>query len=325
MPRPIMLGIVGDSGSGKTTITRGLVRVLGEDQVTAFCTDDYHRYDRKQRAERNITPLHPDCNYLDILAQHLAPPAEQRGDHEAGLPAHRRHVRPARVLRPEALRRHRGPARASTRRSCARCSTCASTSTRPRSSAATGRCSATARAAGTRPTRCSRELDRREPDSEAFIRPQRHHADIVVAFQPGADGRPGAPRREADAARLAHASRPERRRRRRRPRTGSSSPSARARRSSASRAGSPPERAVAARGGDLGEDALRAPPAPAGARRVHDRHRAPPLRLARARPAPDPVPRADRAAPSSRSAPARPADFDPAALEELLSSADPAS
>ncbi len=28
------------------------------------------------------------------------------------------------------------------------------------------------------------ELDRREPDSEAFIRPQRHHADIVVSFQP---------------------------------------------------------------------------------------------------------------------------------------------
>ena len=71
MPRPIMLGIVGDSGSGKTTVTRGLVRVLGDDQVTHFCTDDYHCYDRKQRAERNITPLHPDCNHLDILAQHL--------------------------------------------------------------------------------------------------------------------------------------------------------------------------------------------------------------------------------------------------------------
>ena len=71
MPRPVMLGIVGDSGSGKTTITRGLVRVLGADQITHFCTDDYHRYDRRQRAERNITPLHPDCNHLDILAQHL--------------------------------------------------------------------------------------------------------------------------------------------------------------------------------------------------------------------------------------------------------------
>jgi phosphoribulokinase len=29
------------------------------------------------------------------------------------------------------------------------------------------------------------ELDRREPDSEAFIRPQRERADIVVSFQPG--------------------------------------------------------------------------------------------------------------------------------------------
>ena len=64
-----MLGIVGDSGSGKTTITRGIVRVIGEDQITAFCTDDYHRYDRKQRAERNITPLHPDCNHLASLAR----------------------------------------------------------------------------------------------------------------------------------------------------------------------------------------------------------------------------------------------------------------
>ena len=71
MPRPVMLGIVGDSGSGKTTITRGLVRVLGEDQVTHFCTDDYHRYGRRQRSERNITPLDPECNHLDILLQHL--------------------------------------------------------------------------------------------------------------------------------------------------------------------------------------------------------------------------------------------------------------
>jgi phosphoribulokinase len=29
------------------------------------------------------------------------------------------------------------------------------------------------------------ELDRREPDSEAFIRPQRRYADIVVSFVPG--------------------------------------------------------------------------------------------------------------------------------------------
>ncbi|MGI8507571.1 MAG: phosphoribulokinase, partial [Solirubrobacteraceae bacterium] len=70
--RPVILGVVGDSAAGKTTLTRGLVRVLGEEHVAHICTDDYHRYDRRQRAEFGITPLHPDCNYLDIIAQHLA-------------------------------------------------------------------------------------------------------------------------------------------------------------------------------------------------------------------------------------------------------------
>ena len=72
MGRSIMLGVVGDSAAGKTTLTRGLVRVLGDDSVTHICVDDYHRYDRRQRAERNITPLHPDCNYMDIMGQHLS-------------------------------------------------------------------------------------------------------------------------------------------------------------------------------------------------------------------------------------------------------------
>src|SRR5262249_35169753 len=70
--RSIILGVVGDSAAGKTTLTRGLVRVLGEDTVTHVCVDDYPRYDRRQRAERNITPLPPDCNYMDIMAQQMA-------------------------------------------------------------------------------------------------------------------------------------------------------------------------------------------------------------------------------------------------------------
>jgi phosphoribulokinase len=69
--RPILIGIVGDSAAGKTTLTRGISQILGEDSVTAICTDDYHRYDRKQRAEMGISALHPDCNYLDIIQQHL--------------------------------------------------------------------------------------------------------------------------------------------------------------------------------------------------------------------------------------------------------------
>jgi len=33
--------------------------------------DDYHSLDRKARKERNITPLHPEANHLELLADHL--------------------------------------------------------------------------------------------------------------------------------------------------------------------------------------------------------------------------------------------------------------
>ena len=70
--RPIILGIVGDSAAGKPTLTRGIAQILGEEKVTIICTDDYHKYDRQQRKDRSISALHPDCNYLDVIQQHLS-------------------------------------------------------------------------------------------------------------------------------------------------------------------------------------------------------------------------------------------------------------
>ena len=161
------------------------MRVLGEDKVTHVCTDDYHRYDRKQRAELGITPLHPDCNYIDVMAQHLAPPARRRGDPEARLPARGRHLRRRRstssphdftvvegllgyhtqamrdcydvrvfLAPPEELRR-----KWKVQRDCSR--------------------------RGYTTDEVLAELDRREPDSAAFIRPQERHADMVVSFMRG--------------------------------------------------------------------------------------------------------------------------------------------
>ncbi|HEY7561122.1 MAG TPA: phosphoribulokinase [Gaiellaceae bacterium] len=182
MPRPIILGVVGDSAAGKTTITRGLVRALGDDAVNHICTDDYHRFDRKQRAERGITPLHPDCNYVDVMSQDLAhiragepilKPVYRHTDGTFGAPIyivpaqfaviegllgyHTEELRRTYDVRvflapPEELRRKWKVGRDCSRR-------------------------------GYTTDEVLSELDRREPDSEAYIRPQQSYADIVVSFR----------------------------------------------------------------------------------------------------------------------------------------------
>src|SRR5262249_28187947 len=69
--RPVMLAIAGDSAAGKTTLTKGLVDALGAHRITSLCVDDYHRYDRQERKKLPFTELHPDCNYVQIMEQHL--------------------------------------------------------------------------------------------------------------------------------------------------------------------------------------------------------------------------------------------------------------
>jgi len=185
--RSIILGVVGDSAAGKTTLTRGLVRVLGEDNVTHVCVDDYHKYDRRQRAERNITPLNPECNHMDIMAQQLAhmraaePFLKPVYQHKDGTFGPLVRVDPKRfsvvegllgyyteelrrlfdvriyLAPPEELRR-----KWKVQRDCSR--------------------------RGYTTDQVLSELDRRESDSEAFIRPQQKCADIVVSFLPNASG-----------------------------------------------------------------------------------------------------------------------------------------
>ncbi len=72
LDRPIILGVVGDSATGKTTLSNGIAEILGVDRMLVLCTDDYHMYSRAQRAEKGISALDPEGNYLDILEQDLA-------------------------------------------------------------------------------------------------------------------------------------------------------------------------------------------------------------------------------------------------------------
>jgi len=66
-----VIGVAGDSGSGKTTFTRAIREIFGADLVATITLDDYHRYDRKERKNLGITPLVPEANNLDLLADQI--------------------------------------------------------------------------------------------------------------------------------------------------------------------------------------------------------------------------------------------------------------
>jgi phosphoribulokinase len=165
--RPIMVAIAGDSASGKTTLTQGIVEALGS----------------VERKGMPFTPLHPACNYVDVMEQHLQllalgqPILKPVYNHGTGtldrpvlvepsefviaeglLPLHTRLSRACFDVTvyldpPEAIRRRWKVKRDVSKR-------------------------------GYSEDEVASELARREPESAAYIRPQRAHADIVVRFGP---------------------------------------------------------------------------------------------------------------------------------------------
>lgn len=181
--RPVMLAIAGDGAAGKSTLTDGLVRALGPDRSIAVCVDDYHRYDREERQHVPFTVLNPECNYVDIVEQHLQllatghPILKPVYDHSTGTHGRAEYVEPHEFVivegllplhtklatacfdvtvyldPPDEIRREWKIRRDTTQRGYSREQVLA-------------------------------ELGRREADSEAFIRPQRRRADIVVRFAP---------------------------------------------------------------------------------------------------------------------------------------------
>lgn len=179
--RPILLALAGDSASGKSTLSRGIEFILGVGRVGRVCTDDYHRYDRAQRAELGVTPLAPEANRMDLMAEHLRtlaagnPVTKPTYDHHTGtfgveervdaaeiviveglLPLADRAVRDAIdvavFLEPEEELRHRWKLERDVFER------------------------------GYSPKEVVAELKRRAPDAAEYIQPQRDYADVVVRF-----------------------------------------------------------------------------------------------------------------------------------------------
>ncbi len=181
-----MLAIAGDSASGKTTLTRGLVEALGSDQITSMCTDDYHRYDRSERKELPFTALHPECNYLDIMEQHLQlltlgqPILKPVYSHSHGTLDRPTLLTPSDFVIVEGL----FPLYSKLSRACFDVTVFLDP---PEEVRRTWKIKRDTTQRGYTKEQVVQDLDRREPESQAYIRPQRTHADIVIRFKPASN------------------------------------------------------------------------------------------------------------------------------------------
>jgi phosphoribulokinase len=180
--RPVILGIVGDSGAGKTTLAQGISSILGPSRVAMICTDDYHRYAREERAKKGTSALDPDGNYMDILEQHIQllragrPILKPVYNHTNGTLDAPEYVEPAEYMIVEGLLGY------STRamRDCYDVKIYLEPQEELR---AAWKMQRDVSKRGYTADEVRRQLERRLRDAITFIRPQRTFADLVLSFR----------------------------------------------------------------------------------------------------------------------------------------------
>jgi uridine kinase len=179
----IVIGVAGDSGSGKDTLISSLVPLFGEHSVVTISGDDYHLWDRHRPMWQVMTHLNPRANDLDRFGRDVLALADGQTiyshhyDHETG-----KSTKPLRVASRDVvivgglhalwlpLLRERydlgiyldideGLRRAF-------------------------KVDRDVRTRGHDVERVVDALAKREPDAVKFIRPQARHADLVLALRP---------------------------------------------------------------------------------------------------------------------------------------------
>jgi phosphoribulokinase len=181
--RVVLIGVAGDSGCGKSTFLRRLADLFGEEMITVICLDDYHSLDRKQRKEVGVTALNPKANNFDLMYEQIKALKEGKSiqkpiyNHETGMLDPAETVNPNRIIVIEGLH----PMHDERVRSLLDFSVYLDIDDEvkiawkiQRDMAERGHTYEDVLAA----------INSRRPDFEAYIDPQKQHADVVIQILP---------------------------------------------------------------------------------------------------------------------------------------------
>lgn len=181
--KPFVVGIAGDSGAGKDTFADAITGLFGEHSVVKLSGDDYHLWDRQKPMWQVMTHLNPMANDLEGFCNDLVSLTDGKSvisrhyDHQTGRMSRPFHIESndfiiasglhalyLPILRErynlkiyldidEGLRRYFKLKRDVQQR-------------------------------GHAAERVLGSFEKREPDSERFIRPQANYADLILSLQP---------------------------------------------------------------------------------------------------------------------------------------------
>ncbi len=181
--RPFVLGIAGDSGAGKDTYSDALKGLFGAHSVVTLSGDDYHLWDRQKPMWQVMTHLNPMANDIEAFANDLVALTDGKSiqsrhyDHKSG-----RMSRPFRIdsndfILASGLHALYLPIL----RSCYNLSVYLDIDEDLRRYLKLKR---DVEVRGHTRERVLASFERREPDSERFIRPQAVHADLLFSLRP---------------------------------------------------------------------------------------------------------------------------------------------
>ena len=184
MKTPVIIGIAGGTGSGKTTVARAIYDRVGKDRIEWISHDSYYRnfdgYSPEQRHQINFD--HPDSLETELLVRHLdvlakgssvEVPVYEFATHSRNLEKTQR-VEPRKVVIVEGILVLAEP-------ELRNASTSSSSSTRRRTSASFAGSRATSnRAAGSLKSVIDQYLTTVRPMHEEFVEPSKRYADLII-------------------------------------------------------------------------------------------------------------------------------------------------